>query len=130
MNEYSFEIEKKYGGEEPSYRGLLTCNGAAYSMMLTTEEGEKYRAVINDLTPMQNGCLQNDYLDFHISEDGKASYSTGEYRYENQRFQKDAAEIMEVAKTAVDEYERNLAIDAVLDVGKPGPAHTQNEPER
>lgn len=125
MNEYSFEIEKKYGGEEPSYRGLLTCNGAAYSMMLTTEGGEKYRAVINDLTPMQN-----DYLDFHITEEGKASYSTGEYRYENQRFREDAAEIMEVAKTAVDEYERNLAIDAVLDIGKPGPAHTQNEPER
>ena len=41
MNEYSFEIKKKYSGEHPSYSGILTCNGSEYSMMLSADEGKE-----------------------------------------------------------------------------------------
>lgn len=44
MNEYSFEIKKKYGGEHPSYSGVLTCNGSEYSMMLSADEGKEFSA--------------------------------------------------------------------------------------
>ena len=37
---------------------------------------------------------------------------------------------MDAAKAAVQEYERNLAIDEALGIGKPGPVHAQDEPER
>lgn len=37
---------------------------------------------------------------------------------------------MDAAKDAVREYERNLAIDEALGIGKPGPVHIQDEPER
>lgn len=41
MNEYSFEIKKKYGGEHPSYSGILTCNGSEYSMILSADEEKR-----------------------------------------------------------------------------------------
>ena len=53
MNEYSFEIKKKYGGEHPSYSGILTCNGSEYSMMLSADEEKEFSATIRDTAEMQ-----------------------------------------------------------------------------
>lgn len=60
MNEYSFEIKKKYGGEHPSYSGVLTCNGSEYSMMLSADEGKEFSATIRDTAEMQKAYSQQD----------------------------------------------------------------------
>ena len=130
MNEYSFEIKKKYGGEHPSYSGILTCNGSEYSMMLSADEEKEFSATIRDTAEMQKAYSQQDSLYVHIYPGEIADSYGGEYRYETRCFKEDAGFIMDAAKAAVQEFERNLAIDEALGIGKPGPVHAQDEPER
>ena len=66
MNEYSFEIKKKYGGEHPSYSGIFTCNGSEYSMMLSADEEKEFSATIRDTAEMQKAYSQQDSLYVHI----------------------------------------------------------------
>lgn len=126
MNEYSFEIKKKYGGEHPSYSGILTCNGSEYSMMLSADEEKEFSATIRDTAEMQKAYSQQDSLYVHIYPGEIADSYGGEYRYETRCFKEDAGFIMDAAKAAVQEYERNLAIDEALGIDSTGPDKDRN----
>lgn len=99
-------------------------------MMLSADEEKEFSATIRDTAEMQKAYSQQDSLYVHIYPGEIADSYGGEYRYETRCFKEDAGFIMDAAKAAVQEYERNLAIDEALGIGKPGPVHAQDEPER
>lgn len=98
--------------------------------MLSADEEKEFSATIRDTAEMQKAYSQQDSLYVHIYPGEIADSYGGEYRYETRCFKEDAGFIMDAAKAAVQEYERNLAIDEALGIGKPGPVHAQDEPER
>lgn len=88
MNEYSFEIKKKYGGEHPSYSGILTCNGSEYSMMLSADEEKEFSATIRDTAEMQKAYSQQDSLYVHIYRKRRKTpcFSHGDIRRSETKF--------------------------------------------